>query len=140
VCSSRNVALVESLGATVLDYTKGDPLEAARAHRPFELVFHAVGTETYPLSPCRELLTPTGSVALVVVHPLADALAIAFTQGVRASLGRSTGALLGRLAESVAKGELKCVIEAKLPLAEAEEAHARSRRGKVVGKLLLEAS
>jgi NADPH:quinone reductase-like Zn-dependent oxidoreductase len=138
VCSTRNVALVEGLGATALDYTKGDPLEAARAHGPFELVFHAVGTEAYPLSPCRALLTPTGTVALVVVHPFADALAIAFTHGVRASLGRSTGALLGKLAAAVAKGTLRCIVEAKLPLAEAEEAHARSRRGKVVGKLLLE--
>ncbi|MGD0524943.1 MAG: NAD(P)-dependent alcohol dehydrogenase [Polyangiaceae bacterium] len=137
VCSTPNVALVESLGATVVDYTKGDALRAARQHGPFDLVFHAVGTAVYPLSPCRELLTPSGTVALVVVHPFADALAIAFTQGVHASLGRSTGTLFAKLVAMVAAGELRCVIEAKLPLAEAEEAHARSRRGKVVGKLLL---
>lgn len=137
VCSTRNVALVEGLGATVVDYTKGDALEAARAYGPFELVFHAVGTATYPLATCRSLLTPTGTVALVVVRPFADGPAIAFARGVHSSLGRSTGALLARLVASVAAGELRCFIEAKLPLAEAEEAHARSRRGKVVGKLLL---
>ncbi|HEY3816282.1 MAG TPA: NAD(P)-dependent alcohol dehydrogenase [Polyangiaceae bacterium] len=137
VCSTANVAVVESLGATVVDYTKGDALEAARPHGPFDLVLHTVGTGTYPLSPCRALLTPGGTVALVAVNPFADALAIAFTQGVHASLGRSTGALLAKLAAMVADGKLKCIVEAKLPLAEAEEAHVRSRRGKVVGKLLL---
>jgi NADPH:quinone reductase-like Zn-dependent oxidoreductase len=137
VCSTPNAALVEGLGATVIDYTKGDALEAARAHGPFDLVFHAVGTATYPLSTCRALLSPTGAVALVVVRPGADAWALAFARGVHASLGRSTGLLLAKLVESVATGALKCVVEAKLPLAEAEEAHVRSRRGKVVGKLLL---
>jgi NADPH:quinone reductase-like Zn-dependent oxidoreductase len=137
VCSTPNVPRVEGLGAAVIDYTKGDALEAARAHGPFDLVFHAVGTATYPLPTCRSLLTPTGTVALVVVRPAGDALAIGFARGVHASLGRSTGALLAKLVAAVAKGDLKCFIEAKLPLAEAEEAHARSRRGKVVGKLLL---
>jgi NADPH:quinone reductase-like Zn-dependent oxidoreductase len=112
-------------------------LEAARAHGPFELVFHTVGTAVHPLSTCRSLLTPTGVVALVAVRPAADGAAIAFARGVHASLGRSTGVLLGKLATSVAKGKLECIVEAKLPLAEAEEAHARSRRGKVVGKLVL---
>jgi NADPH:quinone reductase-like Zn-dependent oxidoreductase len=137
VCSTPNVTLVESLGATAVDYTKGDALEAASAHGPFDLVFHTVGTATYPLTPCRSMLTPKGVVALVAVSPGADGLAIAFTQGVHASLGRSTGALLGKLAAAVAEGSLRCFVEAKLPLAQAEEAHARSRRGKVVGKLLL---
>lgn len=138
VCSTPNVALVERLGATVVDYTKGDALDAARAHGSFDLIFHAVGTATYPLAKCRSILAPNGTIALVVVRPFADALAIACVRGVRASLGRSNRALLERLVAMVADGTLECVIEAKLPLAKAEEALARSQRGKVVGKLLLQ--
>src|SRR5437763_1100579 len=68
VCSARNVPLVERLGAVALDYTRGDALQAARAHGPFHLVLHAVGTATYPLAACRALLAPRGVVALVVVR------------------------------------------------------------------------
>ncbi len=52
-------------------------------------------------------------------------------------LGRPTRALLEPLVAALAKGELKVTIEATLPLAEAEEAHRRSRTGKVVGKIVL---
>jgi NADPH:quinone reductase-like Zn-dependent oxidoreductase len=43
----------------------------------------------------------------------------------------------GSLVAALAKGELKVTIEATLPLAEAEEAHRRSRAGKVVGTIVL---
>ncbi|MEO6419001.1 MAG: NAD(P)-dependent alcohol dehydrogenase, partial [Polyangiaceae bacterium] len=136
VCSGKNVAVVEKLGAVAIDYNAGDALEAARAHGPFDLVFHAVGTQAYPLGSCRSLLTPTGVVALVVVRG-ADVWALASSKQVRSSLGRATRPLLENLVGAVARGELTCRIEEKFPLASAEEAHVRSRAGKVVGKLLL---
>src|SRR6185295_8061566 len=34
VCSTRNVALVQKLGARAIDYSAGDPFEAARAIGP----------------------------------------------------------------------------------------------------------
>jgi NADPH:quinone reductase-like Zn-dependent oxidoreductase len=70
VCSTRNVALVERLGGVAVDYTKGDALEAARAHGPFDLILHGMGTETYPLAGCRSLLSKRGVVALIVVRPV----------------------------------------------------------------------
>ena len=76
VCSSRNVELVSRLGATAIDYTQGDALEAARAHGPYDLILHAIGTETYPLATCRSLLSKTGIVELVVIRP-SDYLALA---------------------------------------------------------------
>ena len=69
VCSGRNAALVERLGAIAIDYTKSDALEPARAHGPYDLVLHAVGTSVYPLSACRSLLAPGGLVSLIVVRP-----------------------------------------------------------------------
>jgi NADPH2:quinone reductase len=121
VCSTRNVALVERLGAIAIDYTKGDALEAARAHGPYDLVMHAVGTATYPLSRCRSLLSPRGIVDLAVVRG-ADVFAIAFSRQVRTVLGKPTRERLEPLVDALAKGELD---------------HQLSQAGKVVGKLLL---
>jgi NADPH:quinone reductase-like Zn-dependent oxidoreductase len=136
VCSLRNVPLVERLGATAIDYTKGDPLEAARAHGPFDLVVHAVGTATYPLGQCRSLLSDRGVVALVVVRP-ADYPAVIFLSSVKTVLGRPTRKVLEPLVASLARGELEPLIEARIALPDAERAHQISRAGKVVGKLLL---
>lgn len=137
VCSSRNAPLVERLGATVIDYTKGDALEDARAHGPYELILHAVGTSTYPLSACRALLAPGGLVSLIVVRP-ADTLAMLFLPSVKNVLGRPHRGNLEPLVAALARGDLEPIIERRFPLAEAEAAHQLSRGGKVVGKLLLE--
>lgn len=136
VCSSRNTALVERLGAVAVDYTQGDALEAARAFGPFDLVLHAVGTELYPLPRCRELLSPRGVVALAVVRP-ADVPAIALRRGVQSILGRPGRGNLEPLVAALARGEIEPLVEASFPLAEAEKAHQISKAGKVVGKLLL---
>ncbi|MGZ3424130.1 MAG: NAD(P)-dependent alcohol dehydrogenase [Polyangiales bacterium] len=135
VCSTRNVALVERLGAIAVDYTKGDAIEAARAHGPFDLVVHAVGTATYPLDACRSLLSAHGVVALVVVRP-ADYPSL-IRPSVSSVLGRPTRANLEVLVRALANKEIEPLIEARIPLAEAEKAHQISRAGKVVGKLLL---
>ncbi len=140
VCSTRNVARVEGYGAVAIDYTRGDPLEAARAHGPFALVVHAVGTATYPLAACRSLLGPRGphapAVALVVVRP-ADYPAIALRRDVHSVLGRPNRASLAPVVAALARGEIEPLVEARFPLADAEKAHTISRAGKVVGKLLL---
>lgn len=135
VCSSRNTKLVESLGAIAIDYGKGDPLGAARAHGPYELVLHLVGTDVYPLRACRALLAPEGVVCLVVIRP-ADYPALVH-RDVRTVLGRPNRKNLEPLVAMLARGDVKPLIEARFPLAEAEEAHRVSRGGKVVGKLLL---
>ncbi len=136
VCSSRNTALVERLGATPVDYSKGDALEAARAHGPYDLILHAVGSATYPLDRCRALLTPRGVIALIVVRG-ADAPALVFGRQVARVLGRPGRANLEPLVAWAARGALEPIIEARFPLADAEKAHALSRAGKVVGKLIL---
>lgn len=141
VCSSRNVALVEAEGAIAVDYTAGDALEAARAHGPYQLVLQLVGSDVYPLRRCTALLTPSGSVELVVIQP-SDGPAVAwgtltFSRRVRTLLGAPNRVRLEPLVEALAKGALRPRIEASFALADAEKAHERSRSGKVVGKLLL---
>ena len=136
VCSSRNVALVERLGAVAIDYGAGDPLEAARAHGPYDLILHTVGTATYALGTCRSLLAKGGHVELVAIRP-ADYLAVVFLPSVKTVLGAPTRARLTPLLAGLARGDLEPIIEATFPLKDAERAHERSRTGKVVGKLLL---
>jgi NADPH:quinone reductase-like Zn-dependent oxidoreductase len=136
VCSTRNVALVERLGAIAIDYTKGDALAAAREHGPFQLVFHCVGTEVYPLGTSRAMLTPSGVDALAVVRP-SDAFSFLFRRSVKSVLGRPVRKNLEPLVRALAKGDVEPMIEGRFPLAEAEKAHELSKAGKVVGKLLL---
>ncbi|MBL8955239.1 MAG: NAD(P)-dependent alcohol dehydrogenase [Myxococcaceae bacterium] len=136
VCSSRNTAVVERFGATAVDYTKGDPLEAARAHGPYDLILHAVGSATYPLDRCRPLLSSRGVVVLVVVRA-ADVPSFTFSRRVAKVLGKPERTTLEPLVAWAASGALEPIIEARFPLAEAERAHQVSKTGKVVGKLLL---
>jgi NADPH:quinone reductase-like Zn-dependent oxidoreductase len=136
VCSARNVALVERLGAKAIDYGQGNALEAARAHGPFDVIVHAVGTDVYPLGTCRSLLTDSGKVTLVVVRP-ADYPCFAVLPSVHSVLGRPTRPVLAQLAKWVAEGRFECLIESTRSLDEAEEALQVSKKGKVVGKLLL---
>lgn len=136
ICSTRNVGIVEKYGAVALDYTQGDALEAARAHGPYDLVLHLVGTATYPLGVCRSLLAKGGRVELVVVRP-ADYPSVAFLPSVGTVLGKPTRERLTPLVAALARGDLDPLIAERIPLAEAERAHEISRAGKVVGKLLL---
>lgn len=139
VCSTRNVAVVEELGATAIDYTRGDALEQARAHGPFDLVLHTIGTETYPLPTCRELLTDGGRDVLAVVRP-ADVPYFMFRRNVAQVLGRPNRKNLEPLVAWLASGDLKPLIEASFSLGDAERAHEISKAGRVVGKLLLHPS
>ena len=136
VCSARNVGVVEGYGAKAIDYGAGDALDAARAHGPYHLVLHAVGTATYPLSRCRRLLAPGGRVTLIVIRP-ADYLTVFFRRDTNTLLGRPGKATLEPLVVALARGELETLVAGRFPLAEAEKAHVESQTGKVVGKLLL---
>lgn len=136
VCSSRNVALVERLGARPIDYTSGDPLSAAAEHGPFDVVVNAVGTATYAAGRVRALLRADGVHVLVVVRPH-DYPAIGLSARTVAVLGRPCRANLAPLVTLMSEGRLESLVDSTYPLAEAEAAHARSKTGKVVGKLLL---
>jgi NADPH:quinone reductase len=136
VCSTRNADVVRDAGAEVIDYTQGDALVAAKAHGPFDAIINAVGTTSYPLQPSRLLLAPQGRIGLVVVQP-SDYPSLVFRGDTRSILGKPTREFLTPLVERLARGAIKTRIEATWSLAEAEVAHAKSRTGKVVGKLLL---
>jgi len=137
VCSGKNAALVEALGAdVVLDYGKGDALAQARAHGPYRVVVDCVGS--YSGAGCRALLAPGGRHVMVSGESLGavgQLLVPPFSS--KAVLGRPNRARLEPVVAAVAAGQLQVRIAHRFPLSEAEEAHRLSRTGRVAGKIVL---
>ena len=79
---------------------------------------------------------PADARDLVVVRPH-DYPAIGLSARTVAVLGRPCRANLAPLVTLMSEGRLESLVDSTYPLAEAEAAHARSKTGKVVGKLLL---
>jgi len=137
VCSTRNVELVRSLGATaVLDYTKDDIL----SHRDrFDVVFETVGK--LPFKHCLQLVKAQGTVIAGSEMP-AQMMARAFAGkgGKNAKvIGASfsaTKADMDNLAGRWQRNELQPVIDSLYPLDRITEAHAVAeswrKRGNVV--------
>jgi len=137
VCSSKNAAFVTSLGAdAVIDYRAGDPLVQAKVHGPFQVVMDCVGT--YPGADCRALLGPGGRhVNIAAQTPEAAVQAFIPPFKTRMLLGFPTGAKLKPLVDAIAADRIKVVVSEKIPLAEANRAHALSQTGRVTGKIAL---
>lgn len=147
VCSTRNVALVQSLGADhVIDYTKED---FSKSDQRYDVILDNVGNHS--LSECRRLLTPNGIYVLVgggnandqgLLGGLAKALnAALYSHFVKQKMGMMLANPntndLTLLADMVQSGKIKPVIDRTYnslnDIPEAiryvEEGHAR---GKVV--------
>jgi NADPH:quinone reductase-like Zn-dependent oxidoreductase len=139
VCSSRNVELVERLGAIAIDYSKGDVATEAAKHGPFDIVVDAIGSSTYPVSMCRKLLKPGGK-HIVVAPKGSDFFWVALPGPTRTVLARASRNTLEPLVADLASGKLQVVITERVPLDDAERAHKISRTGKVVGKVVMVAS
>lgn len=147
VCSEKNRAWVESLGAKVFDYSSGDPFTDAQKHGPYDVILHTVGSATYPIARWQTLLAPRGVLDLVQVRP-ADypyifwttlrALFLRSSARVRTLLGSPTAARLAPIVAAVDEGKVQATIAQRFTLNDAEFAHQLSRDGKVVGKLVLE--
>jgi NADPH:quinone reductase-like Zn-dependent oxidoreductase len=137
VCSAKNVELVRGLGADhAIDYTAGDPLEAARAHGPYDVVVDCAGT--YPASRCRSVLAPGGRHVMVAGDSIGMMLQVMVPPfRSRAILGKPTRARLAAVVAAVAAKQLVVPISERMPLADVEAAHAKSMTGRMTGKLVL---
>jgi len=137
VCSGKNLAFVQGLGAdVVLDYGAGDALEQARAHGPFDVVVDCAGG--YKASRCRGLLAKGGRHVMVAGDsPGAMIQVVVPPFRSRAILGAPTTARLRGLVEAVGAGLVKVNIAERLPLVEAEAAHQKSQTGRMTGKIVL---
>ena len=145
VCSTRNVELVESLGADhVVDYTRSD---VTRTDQPYDLILDAVGTHT--MSSYRRALTPEGTYVSVgavsmgdVVGPLSYMLKIKVadltgSQTMRSMLAKHAEADTEWLRSHLADGSIVAVIDRTYPLAELAEAMAYVETMRARGKVVL---
>ncbi|MBP8824658.1 MAG: NAD(P)-dependent alcohol dehydrogenase [Flavobacteriales bacterium] len=138
MCSTRNVELVRSTGATeVLDYTKDD-LDAY--HNRFDVVFETVGK--LPFKESLKLVKPQGTLIMGSEMP-AQMLARLF-----AGKGGKTVKVIGGTTDETAEGiahvaelwerkAIRPVIDSTYPLERIAEAHARAESWRKVGSVVV---
>ncbi|MBM7844359.1 NAD(P)-dependent alcohol dehydrogenase [Herpetosiphon giganteus] len=140
VCSATNHKLVTHYGADhVIDYTSSD---FTQSQQRYDVVFDAIGKSSYRR--CKRLLTANGSY-LMTVPSLGIMLNMAWTslgKGKKAKFA-ATGlnqnpANLNFLAELIAAGKLKAVIDRRYRLADLAEAHRYVETGRKKGNVVIE--
>ncbi len=139
VCSTRNVETARSIGADlVVDYTKENFIE--RPER-YDLVFDAVGHPT-PLA-CRRALKPGGLFVTASAANkntfgfLGHMIKMAVTTRTRMVMMRTKQADLEVMAELLAAGKVKPVIDRRYPLAEVADALSYQGEGHAQGKTVI---
>jgi NADPH:quinone reductase-like Zn-dependent oxidoreductase len=145
VCSTRNIGMVQSIGADhVIDYTRENFTESGRQ---YDLILDMVGTHSP--SDYRRALTPSGTLVVVGsldkgrwLGPLAGALkAVVFSRFVSqrflffiADENREDLTLLADLMKS---GKLKSVIDKRYSLRQVSEAMRYLEEGHARGKVIV---
>ena len=147
VCSTRNVALVRSLGANhVIDYTKED---FTSGNTRYDVLLDNVGNR--PLSACRRVLTRDGRYVLVggggpnehrIVGPFARVAAIFLTspfvsQEMGMFMAQLNKADLTLMANLMQDGKVTPVIDRTYAFAEAPEAIRYLEAGRARGKVIV---
>lgn len=144
VCSTRNVALVRSLGADhVIDYTQENFTEGAVQ---YDLIIDNVGN--HPLLKLRKAMTENGIVVMVggpggrfigpLMYPLKGILLSPFVgQDFLPFLAELKQADLEYLGELMAKGQMKSVIDRSYSLSEVADAIRYSEEGRARGKIIV---
>jgi NADPH:quinone reductase-like Zn-dependent oxidoreductase len=145
VCSTRNVALVRSIGADhVVDYTQQD---VTRSGMTYDLIFQLAGM-TSP-GAFRRILTPSGRLVLSsgdstgrVIGPMnrmvkAAILSVFLSQTLRPLTMQRSRQDLEVLRDLVEAGSLTPVVEQTYPLSAAAQAVHHLETGRVRGKLAI---
>ena len=142
VCSTRNVELVLSLGADeVIDRTK---MDFTTQRTTYDVVFDTVGRSSFRA--CRNVLTASGIYLTTV-----PSWGIMFKMLFGNRPGRKRGKLattglrkpepkardMALLAEMVARGELKGVIDRRFPIERIADAHAYVETGTKAGDAII---
>ncbi len=139
VCSGKNKALVESLGAdTVLDYQTQDIL---RHQQTYDVFFDCVANQSY--LKVRKTLK-TGGVHVKTTPDLFSMLGLLLRPFISKVpdhiMVKPSHQDLLRLKEWVESEQLKPMIEQVFPMEDVAAAHQLSQAGRVVGKLILDLS
>jgi NADPH:quinone reductase-like Zn-dependent oxidoreductase len=144
VCSSRNVELVQSLGAErVIDYTRED---FTATDERYDVIVDMVGN--HPLGALRRVLTPTGTYVMIGgssgswVDPLPrvamNALYDRFgDQRMRFFIAKITAADLGAMQRLIEAGQVQPVIDKTYPFSELPQAMRYLETGRARGKVVV---
>jgi NADPH:quinone reductase-like Zn-dependent oxidoreductase len=145
VCSTRNVAMVKSIGADhVIDYSKEDFTQGSVR---YDLIIDNVGSHT--LSEYRRVLTPNGKL-VIVGGPSDDPWLGPMTTSVKAYLvapfvsqklifilAEANGEDLNVLRDLMQTGKLTPVIDRRYPLSETAQAISYLEQGHAKGKVII---
>lgn len=144
VCSTKNVALVQSIGADhAVDYTREDIMAQGRR---YDLILDIAGHRS--LSDFRRLLAPNGTLVVVgapqgewvgpLVRPLATLVRSRLTgQRMRTLLATRSNADMVVLKELIEAGKVTPVIDRSYPLSETADAVRYLETGHPSGKVVI---
>jgi NADPH:quinone reductase-like Zn-dependent oxidoreductase len=135
VTSTRNIDLVRSLGADhVIDYTRED---FTRAGRGWDRILDTIGNRS--ASDLRRALAPGGTCAVTGFTTMGKLLDVGLRGGkqVRMVSAHATAQDLERLAELIAAGALRPVIDRRYPFSELPEALRYLEEGRARGKVVV---
>ena len=139
VASQPRHQLLRELGVEVcIDYTRGDPIEAAgrAVGSPIDAVVDLVGGDL--LARSLSLIRPYGRAATIVSMVGDFDLAIDGNITLHGVLVRPSRRVLDALTEMVEAHKLRPIIDRVLPLSEARRAHERLATGRGQGKVVLQ--
>ena len=137
VCSGANVEMLRSLGADgVIDYTKEDFTKDART---YDLIFDIAGASSF--SHCQQSLKPHG-VFLQNIVGLTTLLRILWTsiaggKKLKGGVAMEHPERMNFIAELVAAGKLKAVIDSSYPLERIAEAFKYVEQGHKKGNVVI---
>ena len=138
VCSTRNLAFVQELGADeVIDYTQQTGFGAPGS---YDVIFDCVGASPY--SAFASSLKRTG--AYVTINPTLGGVvrsvfvSIFSQRSLHIHLMKPSGADLETLGDWVKDNKLRTVIDTVFPLSELSKAYAQSKGGRTRGKIVIQ--
>ena len=137
VCSGANVELVKSLGAdTVIDYTRED---FTKNGKTYDLIFDVVGATTFDR--CQGSLKPDG-VFLQNIMELTDVVRVLWTsiasrKKIKGGVAINNLKRMSFIAELVATGKLRPVIDRSYPLEHTAEAFKYVEQGHKTGNVVI---
>jgi NADPH:quinone reductase-like Zn-dependent oxidoreductase len=145
VCSTRNISMVQSIGADhVVDYTREDFTESGRQ---YDLILDMVGTHS--LSDYRRALTPNGTLVVVGsldkgrwLGPLAGAIrAVIYSKVVSQQflffISHTNREDLAILADLMKTGKMRSIIDRRYGLRQVPEAMRYLEEGHARGKVIV---
>ena len=145
VCSTRNAAMVKSIGADhVIDYTREDFTQGSQR---YDLIIDNVGSHT--TADYRRVLTPQGALVMVGgpsdgpwIGPLAASIKALLvspfvSQRLIFFLAQTNQADLGTLRDLLQAGKVRPVIDRRYPLSETAAAVRYLELGRAQGKVVI---